>query len=63
MACVELSSIARRRQEDRMIQFQRYYLGYRRVGLNRLDAFRFAWLVTTAGLRLIPIRPLPGVKH
>jgi hypothetical protein len=39
-----------------MIRFQRYYVGYRRAGLGRMDAFRFAWLVVTAGVRLIPLR-------
>lgn len=39
-----------------MIRFQRYYLQYRRVGLNRLDAFRFAWLVATAGVKPLPLR-------
>lgn len=39
-----------------MIRFQHYYTGYRRAGLGRLDALRFAWLVTTAGVGLVPIR-------
>ena len=39
-----------------MIRLQQYYLGYRRLGFSRLDAFRFAWLVVTAGVKPIPIR-------
>jgi hypothetical protein len=39
-----------------VIRFQRYYAGYRRAGLGRMDALRFAWLITTAGVGLIPIR-------
>jgi hypothetical protein len=39
-----------------MIRFEQYYLEYRRVGFSRLDAFRFAWLVVTAGVKPIPIR-------
>jgi len=39
-----------------MIRFQRYYTGYRRAGLRRFDALRFAWLVTTAGVGLVPLR-------
>ena len=32
-----------------MIRFQHTYLEYRRIGFNRLDAFRFAWMVVMAG--------------
>jgi hypothetical protein len=39
-----------------MVRFQRYYIGYRRAGLGRVDALRFAWLVTTAGIGLVPVR-------
>ena len=39
-----------------MIRIQQYYRGYRRIGFSRLDAFRFAWMVVTAGLKPIPIR-------
>jgi len=39
-----------------MIRFQRYYVGYRRLGFSRLDAFRFAWIVATAGVKPIPVR-------
>jgi hypothetical protein len=39
-----------------MIRLQRYYLGYRRIGFNRLDALRFAWMVVTAGVKPIPVR-------
>jgi hypothetical protein len=35
--------------------YQRY-LAYRRVGFNRLDAFRFAWLVEMAGAKPLPLR-------
>lgn len=39
-----------------MIRFQRFYAGYRRAGLGRMDAFRFAWLVTSSGVGLVPVR-------
>jgi len=39
-----------------MVRFQRYYIGYRRAGLGRIDALRFAWLVATAGVGLVPLR-------
>jgi hypothetical protein len=40
-----------------MIRFGQYYAEYRRCGLSRLDALRFAWLVSTSGVRPIPVRP------
>jgi hypothetical protein len=39
-----------------MLRFPGYYREYRRVGLSRLDAFRFAWLMATADVRPIPVR-------
>jgi len=39
-----------------MIRLYNYYSGYRRVGLGRLDALRFAWLVAGSGLRPLPLR-------
>jgi hypothetical protein len=39
-----------------MIGFYRYYVAYRRVGLGRVDALRFAWLVASASARPTPIR-------
>jgi hypothetical protein len=39
-----------------MTRFQRYYRGYRRVGFSRLDSFRFAWMVATAGVKPILVR-------
>jgi hypothetical protein len=39
-----------------MVRFQRYYVGYRRAGLGRMEALRFAWLLATAGVGLIPVR-------
>lgn len=39
-----------------MLRLQRYYLEYRRVGLSRFDAFRFAWLVAMSGARPIPVK-------
>jgi len=50
-----------------MIRLQRYYLGYRRIGFNRLDALRFAWMVVTAGAKPVPVRStanrLPRARH
>jgi hypothetical protein len=50
-----------------MVRFQQYYLGYRRLGFGRFDAFRFAWMVATAGVRPIPVRSTvnrwPGDRH
>jgi hypothetical protein len=39
-----------------MIRFQRTYIEYRRIGFNRLDAFRFAWMVAMAGATPIHTR-------
>ncbi len=39
-----------------MIRLYRTYTGYRRVGLNRFDALRFAWLVVGAGF--VPLRSI-----
>jgi hypothetical protein len=41
-----------------MSRLFRHYLGYRRVGIRRLDAFRFAWLVVGAGVKPAPLRHL-----
>jgi hypothetical protein len=44
-------------QEDRrMVRFRNYYAAYRRLGFSRFDALRFAWIVTSAGARPIPVR-------
>ena len=40
-----------------------HYSEYRRVGFSRVDAFRFAWLVATAGLTPIPIRSPRAFNH
>jgi hypothetical protein len=45
--------------ERDMIRLYHYYTGYRRVGLRRFDAFRFAWLVAFAGARPAAARQLP----
>jgi hypothetical protein len=49
-----------------MIPFHRYYVGYRRIGFSRFDAFRFAWTVATAGVKPILVRATvnrgPSVK-
>ncbi len=39
-----------------MIRLQRHYLAYRRLGFSRVDAFRFAWIVATAGVKPILVR-------
>ena len=39
-----------------MARLCQHYLDYRRVGFNRLDAMRFAWLVVVGGAEPIPLR-------
>jgi hypothetical protein len=39
-----------------MASFVQRYLEYRRVGLGRIAAFRFAWVISAARVRRIAIR-------
>jgi hypothetical protein len=39
-----------------MIRLQHHYFAYRRLGFSRPDAFRFAWIVATAGVKPILVR-------
>jgi hypothetical protein len=39
-----------------MASFVQRYLEYRRVGLGRIAAFRFAWVISAASVRRIAIR-------
>ncbi len=39
-----------------MASFIQHYLDYRRVGIGRFAAFRFAWAVVSTRSRQMPIR-------
>jgi hypothetical protein len=39
-----------------MARLYQRYLAYRHVGFNRMDAFRFAWLVEMAGVKPLHLR-------
>ena len=58
--CVEFWSAKSGIEENTdMVRLIQHYVGYRRVGLARIDAFRFAWLVAFAGARPHPLKVLP----